>query len=91
MNALLDQQLFKLSKSKSDQLYLLSVHLYIIVAFFPQLHHALIKYEKFIKIAGSTYCVAPKVLHMAYGTEADVWSVGVIAHILLCGSCPFWP
>ncbi|PRQ54600.1 putative protein kinase CAMK-CDPK family [Rosa chinensis] len=47
--------------------------------------------EKFIKIVGGTYCVAPKVLHMAYGTEAVVWSVGVIAHILLCGSCPFWP
>ncbi|KAK4790005.1 hypothetical protein SAY86_017309 [Trapa natans] len=35
-------------------------------------------------IVGSAYYVAPE------GTEADMWSIGVIVYILLCGNRPFW-
>ncbi|KAI3897480.1 hypothetical protein MKW92_032828, partial [Papaver armeniacum] len=47
-------------------------------------------HERLNDIVGSAFYVAPEVLHRSYTLEADIWSIGVLTFILLCGSRPFW-
>eukprot|EP01031_Cornospumella_fuschlensis_P035319 gene35319-42797_t len=41
------------------------------------------------KVVGTTYTAAPEVFRKEYDERCDIWSLGVVCYILLCGKRPF--
>ena len=45
--------------------------------------------EVLSRAVGTPYTVAPEVILGSYDERCDVWAIGVITYLLLCGNAPF--
>jgi len=46
--------------------------------------------EQMDSVLGTCYYVAPEVIDGPYDTRCDLWSLGIVTYMLLCGVPPYW-